>query len=149
MKRKDPTIYQSSTTFFEEDNFDTEPSEPKKKAKKLTIKQYEQDILMKNGGAFDEEDINEDKRPQSPTYNEEQKIIRDDILKIGKIDGSEDEDDNDIGGLFSKREKSQKEQVCDQQKRFFLYGFNFNKNGIIFRTKMTKSRKNGLMSMRN
>lgn len=121
LKRKDPTIYKKSTKFFEEDNFDADSSEPIKKTKKLTVKQYEQDILLKNGGAFDEEsdDNKSNNRPQSPTYNEEQKMIKDEILKIGKIDESDDEEEDDIGGLFNKREKSQKEQVKDSEKLIF------------------------------
>lgn len=113
LKRKDPAIYEKSTKFFEEDNLsDAYSAQPKKKAKKLTIKQYEQNILMKNGGTFDEEsdDDNDEKRPQSPTYNEEQKMIKDEILgEMGKID--ESDDDDAFGGLFSKREKSKTEQV--------------------------------------
>lgn len=124
LKRKDPSIYHQSTKFFEEDNVDADISEPKKKEKKLTIKQYEQDILMKNGGAFDEED-NDIERPQSPTYNEEQQMIKDEILKIGKINDSEDEDDDDIGGLFNKREKNQKEQVRVRQKSHLKKKMNF------------------------
>lgn len=115
LKRKDPSIYESATTFFDDDAADpiAGSSEPKKKAKALTIKQYEQDILLKNGGTFDQdsdEEMEINKRPQSPSYNEEQKMIKNEILgKVGDIDESEDEDD--IGGLFSKREKSKKEQV--------------------------------------
>lgn len=116
LKRKDPSIYEQTTKFFDEDALDpaASSSEPKKKAKTLTIKQYEQDILLKNGGTFDDEsDVEMDgetKRPQSPSYNEEQKLIKNEILgKMGDIDESEDEDG--IGGLFSKREKTTKEQV--------------------------------------
>lgn len=113
LKRKDPSIYEKSTKFFEEDNFseDADGAQPKRKAKQLTIKQYEQDILMKTGGTFDEEsDENNEKRPASPTYNEEQKLIKDEILgEMGKIDESDDE--NAFGGLFSKREKTKTELV--------------------------------------
>lgn len=56
-----------------------------------------------------------DRRAQSPTYNEEQKMIKNEILgKIGGITDSEDDEEDDedgIGGLFSKREKTKKEQV--------------------------------------
>lgn len=122
MKRRDPTIYDKSTKFFDENSADgggddADGSAPKKKEKKLTIKQYEQDLLLKNGGAFDEESDNEtNKRAQSPTYNEEQNMIKNEILgKVKNIDESEDEDD--IGGLFSKREKTKKEEVKMKFKR--------------------------------
>lgn len=113
LKRKDPAIYEKSTTFFEDEAINSNADlEPKKKEKKLTVKQYEQDIILQGGGAFDD-DSDEDaqnKRPQSPTYNEEQKMIKNEILgKMGSISDSEGEED--FGGLFSKREKTKKEQV--------------------------------------
>lgn len=116
LKRKDPTIYDKSTKFFDEETIDADANdgESKKKEKKLTIKQYEQDLLLKNGGTFEDESDddmdNGNKRPASPTYNEEQHLIKNEILgKIGNINESDDEDD--IGGLFSKRQKSKTEEV--------------------------------------
>lgn len=115
LKRKDPSIYDKSTKFFDEESIGEEDGdEPKKKEKKLTIKQYEQDLLLKTGGTFADEsdDDNEtsNKRPASPTYNEEQNLIKNEILgKIKNINDSSDEDD--IGGLFSKRKKTEKEEV--------------------------------------
>lgn len=116
LKRKDPSIYDQSTKFFDEEAIGEEGGdEPKKKEKKLTIKQYEQNLLLNTGGTFADEsdDDNEksSKRPASPTYNEEQNLIKSEILgKIGNINESSDEDD-DIGGLFSKRQKTEKEEV--------------------------------------
>lgn len=118
LKRKDPAIYEKSTKFFddEENAANASRSVPQKKAKKLTIKQYEQDLLMKNRDILeaDADDIDtHDIRAQSPSYNEEQKMIKNEILgKIDNINDSDDVDDDDgIGGLFSKREKTKKEQV--------------------------------------
>lgn len=115
LKRKDPSIYEKSTKFFEEDNINenADGSEPKKKAKALTIKQYEQNLLLKTGGVFDEDSVDgNEERAASPTYNEEQKLIKDAIAgEVGKIGDSDDEDA--FGGLFSKREKSKTEQVSD------------------------------------
>lgn len=122
LKRKDPSIYEKSTKFFDDDGIEigggattSNDSRPQKKAKALTIKQYEQDLLLKNSDALERDsDDNMDTyntRAQSPTYTEEQKMIKNEIL--GKIGGSDDSDDDDdgIGGLFSKREKTKKEQV--------------------------------------
>lgn len=125
LKRKDPSIYEKSTKFFDENEIDSSvasTTEPQKKVKKLTIKQYEQDRLLKNGDTFDDEsDDNMDgntKRAASPSYNEEQKLIKNEILgKMDDIDESEDEEG--IGGLFSKREKSKNEQVIHYQLHFF------------------------------
>lgn len=125
LKRKDPAIYEKSTKFFDEDGVDVSDasamvggSQPQKKAKKLTIKQYEQDLLLKNSDILERSDSDDmdthNAREQSPSYNEEQKMIKNEILgKIGGIDDSDDDDDESdgIGGLFSKREKTKKEQV--------------------------------------
>lgn len=117
LTRKDPTIYDKSTKFFDEETLDPDADEgaPKKKEKKLTIKQYEQDLLLKNGGTFEDESDGDNetanKRPASPSYNEEQNIIKKEILgKISNINES-DSDEDDIGGLFSKRQKTKKEEV--------------------------------------
>lgn len=125
LKRKDPSIYEKSTTFFDDDGVEVDGAttsddvRPQKKAKALTIKQYEQDLLLKNSDILerdsDEDADMHDRRAQSPTYNEEQKMIKNEILgKIGGITDSEDDEEDDedgIGGLFSKREKTKKEQV--------------------------------------
>lgn len=117
LKRKDPTIYDKSTQFFDGDDLEISANGPdaKKKAKKLTIKQYEQSLLLKNGGKFDADSDHDIQRAQSPTYNQEQQMIKDEILgRIGKIDESKEDNDDevdDIGGLFSMRKKTKKEEV--------------------------------------
>lgn len=115
LKRKDDTIYEKSTKFFEEEDILHVPSyaDDKERKKKLTIKQYEQDILLKSGGIYDQDDedgINNSKmRPQSPTYNEEQQMIKDEFKHVLQSDDS-DEDEN-VGGLFVKHEKTKEEEV--------------------------------------
>lgn len=124
LKRKDPAIYEKSTKFFDDDGIEiggatvTSDSQPRKKAKTLTIKQYEQDLLLKNRDIMEKDDSDDNidmhnAREQSPSYNEEQKMLKNEILgKIGGIDNSDDDDvDDGIGGLFSKRERTKKEQV--------------------------------------
>lgn len=144
MKRKDPTIYDKSTKFFDEEVIGEEGGdEPKKKEKKLTIKQYEQNLLLNTGGTFadESEDDNEKstKRPASPTYNEEQNLIKNEILgKIGNLNESSDEDD--IGGLFSKRKKTEKENV----RTFFIIlklNFFFNENQFEFNSLQEEDEK--------
>lgn len=123
LKRKDPSIYEKSTQFFDEELNETADDEPKKKEKKLTVKEYEQNILLKNGGAFDEDsdDGNEksNQRAQSPSYNDEQKMIKNEL--IGKLDhiaeSDDDDEEDDIGGLFSKREKTKTELEEDDKEQ--------------------------------
>lgn len=125
LKRKDPAIYERSTKFFDDNGLEiggpaaSNDSRPQKKEKALTVKQYEQDLLLKNSDILERDSDDNmdthDTRAQSPSYNEEQKMIKNEILgKIGGIDDSDDDDDDNddgIGGLFSKREKTKKEQV--------------------------------------
>lgn len=128
LKRKDPAIYEKSTKFFDDDGIEVDGAatsndlRPQKKAKKLTIKQYEQDLLLKNSDILERDSDDDmdthDARAQSPTYNEEQRMIKNEILgKIGGInDSDDDENDDGIGGLFSKREKTKKEQVSESSR---------------------------------
>lgn len=113
LKRKDNAIYEKSTKFFEEDNILEKPSNPseKKDGKKLTVKQYEQENLLKHGGVYedDEETGAESNRPESPTLNEEQKIIKNEFKRVLNSDDSDDE--RDFGGLFTKRQKTKTEEV--------------------------------------
>lgn len=120
LKRKDPSIYEQSTKFFDDESTEAAvDNEPKKKEKKLTVKEYEQNILLKTGGAFDDEsdDADENKRAQSPSIVAEQKMIKNEL--IGKLGGVDDEsdDEDDIGGLFSKREKTTTEQEEDDKEQ--------------------------------
>lgn len=113
LKRKDSTIYEKSTKFFEEENILEKPSNlaEKKDGKKLTIKQYERENLLKYGGVYedDEETGTESKRPESPTFNEEQKMIKNEFKRVLISDNSDDE--GDFGGLFTKRQKTKIEEV--------------------------------------
>lgn len=113
LKRKDSAIYEKSTKFFEEENILENLSNlaEKKDGKKLTIKQYEQDNLLKHGGVYedDEETGAETIRPESPTLNEEQKIIKNELKRVLNSDNSDDE--GDFGGLFTKRQKTKTEEV--------------------------------------
>lgn len=113
LKRKDSAIYEKSTKFFEEENILENASclAEKKDGKKLTIKQYEQENLLKNGGVYEDDETTgtELKRPESPTLNEEQKMIKNEFKRVLNSDDSDDE--GDFGGLFTKRQKTKTEEV--------------------------------------
>lgn len=112
LKRKDPTIYDQQTKFFEEE-LEADAGVASKKAEKaITIKKYETDILLKKGGIYDEDEENEaGERSQSPTYNEEQKMIKDELKNALNDSDNEDGEGNDWGGLFKKRQQTKEEQV--------------------------------------
>lgn len=114
LKRKDSTIYEKSTKFFDEENILEKANNlaEKKDGKILTIKQYEQENLLKHGGVYEDDEQTgtlESKRPQSPTLNEEQKIIKNEFKRVLNNDNSDDE--GDFGGLFTKRQKTKTEEV--------------------------------------
>lgn len=122
LKQKDPKIYDKNIRFFENEEGDVEDEneastskQKKKKEKALTIKDYERKILVDKGGIYEDDESEEenDKRPQSPTYNEEQKILKNEFKKLiddGESE-SESEKEENWGGIFKKREKSNEQQV--------------------------------------
>nr|CAD7432669.1 unnamed protein product [Timema monikensis] len=120
LKKKDPCIYDKDTKFFEEykstlkqDGASVEKS--KKKEKSLFLRDYERKLILEKGGKFtddEEEDgsnVNQ-KRPPSPTLVEEELAIRDSFKNVLNDD---DEDVNNLGGLFQKRQKSKQELEKD------------------------------------
>lgn len=81
-----------------------------KKQKALTVKEYEQKILIERGGIYDDEDDTVE-RSQSPSYREEQAQIKKEFQKVLQDDS---DDDGDWGGIFKKREKTIEEQKKDE-----------------------------------
>nr|CAD7570168.1 unnamed protein product [Timema californicum] len=120
LKKKDPCIYDKDTKFFEEykstlkqDGSSEEKS--KKQEKSLFLRDYERKLILEKGGKFtdDEEEDSSNvnkKRPPSPTLVEEELAIRDSFKNVLNDD---DEDVNNLGGLFKKRQKSKQELEKD------------------------------------
>lgn len=121
LKTKDPKIYDKEVNFFGEIVVDTKASGDgiSKKQKALTVKEYEQKILVEKGGIYeDEEDENGVERPQSLSYRDEQAQIKNEFQKVLQEDSDEDDGDN-WGGIFKKREKTsedQKKEDAEQKK---------------------------------
>lgn len=111
LKRKDPTIYEKDTKFFEDVDVDTtvEKDGESKPTKKLTVKEYEHKMLMETGGVSDAEDDATNNRPASPSYNEEQNQLKNEFKQVLAEDDSDEE--GGFSGLFTKREKTKQEQV--------------------------------------
>lgn len=113
LKQKDPRIYDKSQTFFDESNVKQAAKE--KKAKALTVKDYEHKILVEKGGIYedDEDDgVDAEDRPHSPSYVQEQESIRKEFRKVIEDDSEEEEkEDENWGGIFKKREKTNEEKV--------------------------------------
>lgn len=110
LKQKDPKIYDKNVNFFETVDIAHGDGTIPKKSKTLTVKEYEHKMLMEKNGIFDEDDNQaEDQRPQSPTYNEEQKLLKNEFRNALQ-DNSDDEGGADFGGLFKKRELTKDER---------------------------------------
>lgn len=120
LKQKDASIYDKNTRFFNEDDIEDIGVTKEKKAKALTVKDYERKVLLEKGGIY-EDDENEDneggeeERSASPTYVEEQKSLKNEFKNIINNDSEDEADDGDTadwGGIFKKREKTKEEKVC-------------------------------------
>lgn len=113
LKRKDPTIYERETKFFENATTNAEnDGASTAKTKKLTVKQYEHNMLMETGGLSDPDDADtSNQRSASPSYYDEQKQIKSEFKQVLETNDSEDDDTGDFAGLFTKREKTKQEQV--------------------------------------
>lgn len=114
LKRKDPSIYTGTVkNYFEECDIDQSNKKgiDSKSQKALTIKDYERKILLEKGGIYDdddniEDDDNKQKRPESPTYVQDQDNLRKEFKKVINQDS---DDDEEFGGILKKRIKSKQE----------------------------------------
>lgn len=114
LKEKDPKIYDKNLKFFDEPGDSSAQGVKEKKPKALTVKDYERKVLLEKGGIYvddEEDDETEDKRPQSPTYVEEQKSIKNEFKRLIDDDSDDGEAGEDWGGIFKKREQTKEEKV--------------------------------------
>lgn len=127
LKQRDPKIYDKNVKFFESVNNDETADDTEneneekekaqitkkiKKEKALTVKDYERKMLLVTGGIYEDDEENQGERPQSPSYAEEQKLIKGEFKKIIKSEDSDSDTENNWGGIFKKREKTREEQVA-------------------------------------
>lgn len=150
LKRKDPTIYERETKFFE--NVTTNAvsdGASTAKTKLLTVKQYEHNMLMETGGLSDPDDVDTSNvRSASPSYNDEQKQIKSEFKRVLEANDSEDDDTGDFAGLFTKREKTKQEQVgALHTRRIKLTITQLSNIDHSFRIMMMRNKKNGQKNM--
>ncbi|KAI9013392.1 KRI1-like family C-terminal-domain-containing protein [Phycomyces nitens] len=131
IQKKDPRVYDSSAKFFEQAQIDKankeweqQQKELKNAAKKVTLKDYERETLLKHGGYYDEQErIDDEDAPKHLTHNEEQAQIKEAFkMAADDDDDEEEEDEEDKGGFLMKKEKSKEEQEAEEEeyKNFLL-----------------------------
>ncbi|XP_006819512.1 protein KRI1 homolog isoform X1 [Saccoglossus kowalevskii] len=126
VKFKDPKIYEKDVKFYHsgEDGNNLSADDDKQKVKKKTkstdkpflLRDYERKVMLEKGGKFEDEDDSEDEEDEemnarcaSPSYMEEQQILKDSFK--GTLDNSESEEDE----ILTKRVKSKEELVQDEK----------------------------------
>nr|XP_039260442.1 protein KRI1 homolog [Styela clava] len=121
LKNKDPAIYDKSKKFYEEHESDesSEPGEKKKKnVKPMFLKDFERKVILENEGKFLEDDEEykrqQEKRETSPSYQEEQLKLKEDMkhaISVADIN----ENDEDGEDLLVKRNKSKNEKEKEEE----------------------------------
>ncbi|CAO1319183.1 unnamed protein product [Diamesa hyperborea] len=110
LKNKNPKKYENIPTFFQNMKSVEETVRDKQtKSKPITVADYQRERLIKTEGRMSE-DENDDYSQlpvQDLTYVQEQQKIKDDLKKA--LDGSDDEDETNRGGMFKVRDKSKDE----------------------------------------
>ncbi|KAI8890525.1 Krr1-domain-containing protein [Backusella circina FSU 941] len=104
IRSKDPSVYKADTQFFDQ-NDDTPVAVKSKKEKKVTLKDYERDILLKHGGYVEDEA----EGVQEMTHHEEQEQLKS-AFKMASLDDSDEEDDD----LLVKKDKTQEEKDAEE-----------------------------------
>eukprot|EP00931_Biecheleriopsis_adriatica_P084188 TRINITY_DN5792_c0_g1_i2.p1 TRINITY_DN5792_c0_g1~~TRINITY_DN5792_c0_g1_i2.p1 ORF type:complete len:737 (+),score=280.64 TRINITY_DN5792_c0_g1_i2:62-2272(+) len=115
IKAKDPSIYDSKTSFFNDGDFEAEKT-PKASSqeKKMTYKSFLRDTLMKEGAdaiTREEEEMEGMKKGKNAkTPAQEQRDLQDEIrAAAAKLDVDGDEDDD--GDLFALKEEDPEEKA--------------------------------------
>ncbi|ORX59620.1 Krr1-domain-containing protein [Hesseltinella vesiculosa] len=124
IRSQDPSVYDSNKTFFTDKQFDEaraswekKKEQEKAKGKKVTLKDYERQVLLEHGGY-----VNEDDQDRGLTHVQEQEQLKN-AFKLAADDGDSDEEEQeDDDGLLVKREKSETElQAEEEDYRRFLF----------------------------
>ncbi|OLY78098.1 Protein KRI1-like protein [Smittium mucronatum] len=124
IKTKQPEVYDTKSSFYNEDEIKNaalnwkEKQKLLKSSKPVTMKDYNRKILLEDGGIVDEEKELATTLKPPLSHAQEQQLIKD-SFNIALGDDEEDEEDQD--GLFLKRDKTTDEKEDeDLQYRSFL-----------------------------
>lgn len=90
-----------------------------KQSKPLTVKEYEQKVLIEKNGVYEDDDdegtAQQNPRAASPSYREEQDQLKNDFRKV--INEDSDEEGEAWGGIFKKREITADERNKDDEEQ--------------------------------
>ncbi|KAK4884740.1 hypothetical protein RN001_001011 [Aquatica leii] len=117
LKNKDPRIYNKNFGFFEktqEINENTTTSKTKKnKDTPIFIKDYERQLLLeKDGQLSDDENI----QNETPTYSEEQNLLKESLKDaLKKVEDEDESGDENWGGIFKTRQKTSEETTKEEE----------------------------------
>ena len=119
IKERDPAIYDKSKNWYEEDKNGSRPKKDaeKKKEKVMTYKDYMRQRIEKaaeRGYASDGDDDEEDKVPETKTYNEEQEDLRQAFISQANQSGNENED-NDFLSVKKKSEEERAKEAAEME----------------------------------
>merc|ERR1712058_211762 len=110
LKRKDPSIYDGTTSFFREKTSDSVKSKESKN-QRVTIADMERKVILEKGGKFDEIGDGIDETVETPTYNEEMKELKDSFKTALQEDNESDDED----GFLTKRKRTVKEEEQEDE----------------------------------
>ncbi|XP_046388269.1 protein KRI1 homolog [Ischnura elegans] len=114
LKSRDPKIYDKNTKFFDNVSLPLKGagSKSEKKSKPMFLRDYERKVIQEGGLLPDEdEEVNGDEEEKviSPSYFEEQDAIKESFKGALNSADDDEKEEQGIGGLFSKKVKSQEE----------------------------------------
>ncbi|KAI8393517.1 KRI1-like family C-terminal-domain-containing protein [Radiomyces spectabilis] len=128
IQTKDPKVYDTKNSFFSEEQlekakaeWEKKQKEQKNKEKKMTLKEYQNEVLLKHGGFIEEEEQAAEEPPM--THTEEQDAIKKAFkaAAFGTLDDEEDEEEEE-DDFLTKRDKTHEEQEAEEEdyKSFLL-----------------------------
>lgn len=119
LKTGDPRLYDKKVEFFKsEKTSNPEPgsekkTEKKQKDKPVYLRDYERKLITERGGELSDDDSDNEhihQRSLSPSYIEQQKLLKESFKKVLQDDDSEDE-----GDLLQKKTKTKEEVEKDEE----------------------------------
>ncbi|KAI9303353.1 KRI1-like family-domain-containing protein [Cunninghamella echinulata] len=129
IKAKDPSVYDSSKKFFTDEQFQASKkkweetqSKLKQQGKKMTLKDFERQMLLEHGGYIDEDNDQQVEEEKDLTHVEEQAQIKKAFQMAAENDQSDDDNDEDGDSFLVKRDKtkSELEDEEDDYRKFLL-----------------------------